>query len=83
MDKQEAKSAIVNCIADTQGCKALELICNERLTLVITQFDMAELLQELVDEKQIIEVAYVLPSMSFREKSFYLPNKTEIKINGV
>lgn len=83
MDKQEAKQAIVDCITDVQGCKATELICNERLASVVTQFNMVELLQELVNEKQIIEVAYVLPSMSYREKSFYLPSGTETKINGV
>lgn len=81
MNKQSAKQAIIDCITDVQGCKATELICKERLASVVTQFNMVELLQELVNEKQIIEVAYVLPSMSYREKSFYLPSGTETKIS--
>jgi hypothetical protein len=49
------------------------------------EYDLSELpmtLEELVEKGKIIEVAYTLPNMSYREKSFYLPAGTEIRIIG-
>jgi hypothetical protein len=38
-------------------------------------------LEELVKEKEIVEVAYCLYNMDFREKSFYLPVGTKVRVN--
>lgn len=82
MNKQEAKQAIIKYIESIQGCKATELVSQESLIPVFKKFGLY-ILQELVDEKQIIEFNYVLPSMSYREKSFYLPKGTKVKVDGV
>ena len=80
MDKQEAKQLVIDRITELQGCKATELAASLELVKVFEQFSFPELLEELINGGQIIEVAYVLPSMNYREKSFLLPVDTKIKI---
>lgn len=44
--------------------------------------DIGVLLNELVEQKRIVEIEYVLPQMHYRIKSLYLPKGTEISIKG-
>jgi hypothetical protein len=73
MTKEQAKDLIVKHITDVQGCKSIEFAFWS---------NVSELLNELISEKRIIEIAYVLPNMSYREKSFLLPGNTDIFIRG-
>lgn len=83
MTRDEIKNLIVSHIDDVQGCKAIELVVwygkDGRLG---NQLDILEMIDELIEEKRIVEVSYALAKMNYREKSFYLPGKTLVQING-
>ena len=81
MTKEEAKMLIVSVVESCQGCKAMELTSKEKLWQVIVEFHLNELLEELIRDKQLIEVEYILSSMSYRTKSFLLPGGTKVSVN--
>lgn len=54
------------------------VVCPE---LIREGFDLIQLIDELINEKKIIEVEYVLPTMDYRVKSFLLPFGTNIMVN--
>ena len=81
MTKEKIKELLVDHITAFQGCKATEL------AVLIPQtdfrpFNFMDLIEELIAEKRIIEISYVLSNMDYREKSFYLPGDTKINISG-
>ena len=45
-------------------------------------YDVIELLDELIGEGRLVEVEYVLPAMSYRVKSLLFPAGTEIFLKG-
>lgn len=76
MTKEEAKEKLVLLINEIAGCKANELVarwCCQCSSQTELRMDLPALLDELVAEKRIQEVTYVLKTMDYREKSFYLP----------
>jgi hypothetical protein len=90
MTKDQIKQRIVAIITDRQGCKAMELASSLDI-LSATQpgteyrkssgdFNLLELMNELVAERKVVEVEYVLPNLSYRAKSFYLPASTTIQV---
>jgi hypothetical protein len=84
MNKDEAKDLIVEHITRVQGCKSTELAAawSASLNGEHTSVELGSLLEELIAEKRIVEVSYVLANMEYREKSFYLPGKTQVIIDG-
>lgn len=81
MTKNEAKNIIIGMINEKQGCKATELAAD----LVLMNFENHKplsLLNELVQEKRIIEIEYILPQMDYRVKSFYLPIGAKVRVLG-
>jgi len=80
--KEKVKEWIVDFVVSKQGCKAMDLCVNIAELYGKFDFDIGLLVEELVKEKRLVEVEYILPSMSYRVKSFLLPKETEVKING-
>lgn len=78
MTRDEAKQFLVDKIISLQGCKATQLASDEEVVkeLSMKDHDVPDLLEELVKEGRIIEIEYVLPEMTWRVKSFYLPPGT-------
>jgi hypothetical protein len=80
MNKNDLKDALVQVINDNNGGKGVEIVA-----LFVTRVshqtlkasDVADFLNELVQERRIMEFEYSLPSDPYRLKSFYLPADTE------
>lgn len=91
MTKEEAKSLLIERVNSLQGIKAVELVSIKDGLLELMEFNISELLEELVREAKIIEIEYFLPQYDFtglvghhRAKSFYLPINTIVsKISNV
>jgi hypothetical protein len=83
--KEELKDKIVELITEVQGCKATELVTKSQFNLdmirALEVYDLPTVLAELLHERRLIEVEYVLPQLNFRAKSFLLPAGVEVKIN--
>jgi hypothetical protein len=58
--------------------EAITRMHDEKLDL--PEIDFANLLEEMVKQKRLIEVEYVLPDMDYRIKSLYFPVGTEIRV---
>jgi len=85
MTKDEAKDLIVEHITNVQGCKSTELAAAWAASSHGEHGfvdDLEPILEELIAEKRIVEVSYVLANMDYREKSFYLPGKTQVIISA-
>lgn len=78
LSREEKKQRIVQGVIDKQGCKAVELLTVENLITFLEE--VIELTDELIQEDQLIEIKYVLPTMNYRCKSFLFPAGTDIKI---
>lgn len=59
---------------------AVSLAEEENRNLSYSEFDSA--IRELVDEKEIVEVCYILPQMDFREKSMFFPKGTVVNLGS-
>ena len=91
--KEKLKELIVERVEAVQGCKGMDLvmwvISNARYNPLAWVHSkdareygtpkFPEILAELVKEGKLVEVAYCLPTMPDREKSFYLPAGTIIQ----
>ncbi len=82
--RENAKQLVVDAVTNLQGCKATELAARVSIDLsdVLDTLDLPTILEELVREKRLIEVSYILPTMTYRLKSFYLPCNTDVHINN-
>jgi len=84
------KDEIVRIVTEYQGMKATELVTYIPLTIhtkkdllwVTTTENIIAAINELVKERRLVEVEYVLPNMSYRVKSFLLPAGTQLDVNG-
>ena len=83
MNNTELKDLIVEHVIKTQGCKGPELAS----ALTASSYpdhclvqDLYNALEDLLAEKRIIKISYVLPYTEYRENSFYLPGKTQITV---
>lgn len=77
--KDEAKKILIEWCES--GVKATEMITKlmDVRPDVFGNMNIPELMEELVRENKIVEIEYVLPSLNFRIKSFFLPAGTEIQ----
>ena len=82
MTIKEAKAILEAYVEDMQGTKATELCSSKQLIIMLKEFNIPELLEQLVTEHRVVEVEYTLPSMSYKVKSFYLPKGTVVRILG-
>uniref|UniRef100_A0A6M3L8D9 Uncharacterized protein n=1 Tax=viral metagenome TaxID=1070528 RepID=A0A6M3L8D9_9ZZZZ len=77
--KELLKDRILELV--NNGIKGTELvvkIISESDVLIHT--DVVKVIEELMEQGEMIEIDYVLPSMEYRIKSFYLPKGTSISI---
>lgn len=88
MTEDAIKDLIVEVIQTCQGMKATELPVklyehHEALFMEICSalqaWSLHKLAADLVKEGRIIEIEYILPDMTNRIKSFYLPKGTQVK----
>lgn len=83
MTKEERKDQLVHLIDGKQGAKATELAADKRIFEILGKENLFDLLEELIEEKRVVEVEYSLPNMSYRLKSFLLPGGSEVKVKGL
>lgn len=76
MDRNQAKQLLVDKVIGLQGIKAVQLAVEEEIITKLQDYAVPELMEELVAEGRVIEIEYVLPEMTYRVKSFYLPPGT-------
>ncbi len=78
------KDLVSKTVNEHQGIKATELVvlvvqqCSE-FPFKHEEFENA--VSELVEEGEIVELEYTLPSMDYRVKSYYLPKGTVIEVS--
>lgn len=88
--KEQVKRKMLEYASD--GCKATELVTrlmyyyyeNEQDSIDFFKKELDNLpylIDELIKEKRLIEVQYVLPHNFTRVKSFLLPRGTKVTIN--
>lgn len=89
MNREQVKAKLINHISEMQGAKSMELIGTlfnlaqtDGEVAAISRANVPKLLEELVQEKKIVEIEYELASMPYRTKSFYLPGRVKVKIRG-
>lgn len=75
----DLKDFLVEWVIEHQGVKGGELVVAG--TVRFGEKFKLEVLEELVQEGRLVEIEYVLPSMDYRVKSFYLPGgaKTTVR----
>lgn len=77
------KQAIIETITAKQGVKSTELVAilaSEHPELLVMMGNLADILEELVHEGEIVEIEYSLPNMRYRAKSWYLPKGTHVVV---
>jgi hypothetical protein len=78
------KKNLKQIVTDVQGCKETELAlklveAHQAAGFPLPEPDLVfKALDELVAEKELVRVSYVLFELNYREKSFYLPSSTRI-----
>jgi hypothetical protein len=82
------KDAIISVVTSHNGCKGTELPVlfakiysdNAQIWPLFIAPYFQETLTELVAEKHLVEIEYVLSGMPYRTKSFYLPAGTQVEV---
>lgn len=82
LTKERIKQIIVQYIDSTTGTKAVVLVTNLMAIDEVrgSDFDILPLIDELVTERRILELEYVLPDSNYRIRSIYFPKGTELKM---
>jgi hypothetical protein len=81
MTDKEIGDKLVELVSSCQGLKSVELVVrllSDETFKYVGDRNIVEILDSLVLEKRLIEICYVLPSMPYRIKSFYLPGDSII-----
>ena len=78
--KEEIQAAILHVINDCGPLKGTELITKIMTEILFEDFsEYVVALSELISRREVLELEYVLPHMSYRTKSMYFPKHTHIK----
>ena len=81
------KTLIRNAIQESYGIKATELISAVLPKCIaiasLPDVDLVSLINEMVTDKEIVELEVILPSCNYRVKSMYFPAGTGISVVGV
>jgi hypothetical protein len=72
LSRNQIKNKIIAFVTNKNGCKAIE-VCTDEEIAVSSYPIFPELIEELRNEGKLCEVAYVLPTIPYRIKSFLLP----------
>jgi hypothetical protein len=80
MTADQAKDIIAKYVAAVGGCKGIEI--QMQSVVKFTDFKITDLVTELVADKKLIEIEYVLPDGTYNVQSFLLPAGTKITIAG-
>ena len=86
MTHEEIKDKIVAYVTERQGMKHMEVFAMPDLPDVVRDMasgDLAGILEELVQEKRLVEVEYALPEQGYRIKSFLLPAGSHVWIRAL
>jgi len=80
MTRDKIKSTIQNIVEQKQGCKVTELIADipNEVFNEISSDDFFPILNELIEDKKLIQISYVLPNLDYRIKDFLLPGGTRL-----
>lgn len=82
INMSKMKEEIVELVNDFGPIKATELVVRLIEKQGFTQNSLiTDILNELVKNGDIIEVSYILPSMTYREKVLYFPKGTIIGVD--
>lgn len=84
----DIKSKILDIVSDKPGIKGVDLTLDVLQLLLEHENNCDDpkselavgLINELVLQGEIVEVEYVLPTMTYRIKSLYFPKGTEVTI---
>ena len=73
---------VIDKVNNDPGIKGValvtQLVVDQGKNLIPPDIDILELIDRLVKEGKLLEVEYILPSMSHRIKSLYFPKETRI-----
>jgi hypothetical protein len=85
MCNNELQAKVIELVEN--GIKGTELVTRLTTELFRREFkgkfepsNILQLIEDMVKEGRIREIEYVLPSLDYRVKSFYLPANTEVTI---
>ncbi len=80
MTRDDVKDVLVQAIVNAAGIKGTALVSRPEVISVLRflDSDLPDMLEELVEEKRIVEVEYTLPPDHIQVKSFYLPGEAVI-----
>jgi hypothetical protein len=79
--QEELRKAIVDCINQNHGIKAVKLAMNVMSVINPQRFhaeDYHKEIDSLVADGEIIELEYMVPEIEYRIKSIYFPKGTKI-----
>jgi hypothetical protein len=83
------RQLILTTVTNKPGIKATELVVEVMMLLSESGSTLPErgsgegivnTLNDLVSEQEVVEVEYVLPTMTYRVKSLYFPKGTKVKL---
>ena len=77
------KQIILEIVNNCQGIKAVDLALKVMERVGPANFDSLlyqNKVEELIMFNEIMEIKYVLPSLKYRVKSFYLPKGTKVTV---
>lgn len=80
--KANIQDHIRRIVVAAQGIKGVEL--SARLAteyMEVSGTDMLQLIFEMIQNGELVEVEYELPTMSYRTKSFILPKGTSVNVS--
>lgn len=79
------REVTLEIIKNSTGIKSVELALKVMAEIGPSKFDTDKFqltLAQLVNGREIIEVEYVLPNVSYRTKAIYFPKGTRLGINN-
>ncbi len=86
MTRDELKVFIVKKVTEANGIKGTQLVADIAIEPGIREclgtHEIPDLLDELVSEGSIVEIEFIVPRMTYKIKSFYLPKGSEITIKS-
>lgn len=85
MTRYQAKNLLEHVVNDKTGIKGVELAMHVDTVALsyYPEYDITELLDELVNEGRIVCVEYTLPPDNSRIKGYYLPKGSQLYVKGM
>jgi hypothetical protein len=83
MSKEKVKDKLTSYLRGKQGVKGIELASDIEVIKALGDQSFHEVMEELVEERRVVEIEYTIPSIPYRLKSFFLPEGAVIhRIRG-